>query len=130
MKKKTNINLSFASLVEFCQPLELYGFHVTARRDTLISNVLLSNEDVSSNYKEAMAGPQAATWTEMIDYEIQSMIDNQVQNMVDRTPIIGCNWIFIMKINMDVNKHAIEARLVVRSYTQTQGIEHEKTSFQ
>ena len=68
-----------------------------------------------------------------MDYEIQSMIDNQVQNMVDRTPIlkiVGCNWIFMMKINIDVNKHAIEARMVARSYTQIQGIEHEKTSFQ
>ena len=67
-----------------------------------------------------------------MDYEIQSMRDNQVQNMVDRTPIlkiVGWNWIFMMKINMDVNKRAIKARMVARSYTQTQGIEDEKTFF-
>ena len=88
MRNLTSIYLSFASLVEFCQPLELCGFHITAGNDTLISNVLLFNEDVSSNYKETMAGPQAATWTGMMDYESQSMIDNQVQNMVDGTPIL------------------------------------------
>ena len=57
--EQSDINPPFlASLVEFCQTSELYGFHITAGSDTWISNELLFDEDVPSNYKEAIAGPR------------------------------------------------------------------------
>ena len=66
---------------------------------------------------------KAAERKEVMDNEIQSMNDNQVWNMVDRASSlggVGHNWIFKMKINMDVNEHTIKARLAVRGYFQTQ----------
>ncbi|TLX69624.1 hypothetical protein E9993_22855, partial [Labilibacter sediminis] len=73
---------------------------------------------------------KAAERKEAMDNEIQSMNDNQVWNMVDRAPSfgsVGHNWIFKMKINMDVNEHTIKAGLVLRGCSQTQGIEYEET---
>ena len=65
-------------------PPEFYGFHITAKGDTFISDSTLVNLDEPNNYKEAMAGPESAKWKEAIDKEIQSMYDNQVWNLVNQ----------------------------------------------
>ncbi|GJS24275.1 retrotransposon protein, putative, ty1-copia subclass [Tanacetum coccineum] len=77
-----------------------------------------------------MASPEAAKWKEAIKSEIQSMYDNQVWNLVDTTPglkTVGCKWIFKKKTYMDGKVHTYKARLVVKGYTQTHGIDYEET---
>src|SRR5581483_7147617 len=83
-----------------------------------------------SNYKEAMVGPEAAKWKEAMESEIQSMYDNHVWELVDHTPghkTVGNKWIFKKKTDMDGNVHTFKARLVAKGYTQTQGIDYDKT---
>ena len=72
-----------------------------------------------------MASLEAAKWKEAMDTEIKSMYDNQVWNMVDNKlgrKTVGCKWIFKKKTNMDGNVHTFKARLVVKGYTQIQGL--------
>lgn len=58
---------------------EFFGFHINVDGDTLINDRTLVNLDESSNYKEAMSGPEATQCKEAIDKEIQSMIDNRFE---------------------------------------------------
>ncbi|GKC50838.1 retrotransposon protein, putative, ty1-copia subclass [Tanacetum coccineum] len=77
-----------------------------------------------------MASPEAAKWKEDMKSEIQSMCDNQVWNLVETTPglkMVGCKWIFKKKTDMDEKVHTYKARLVVKGYTQTHGINYEET---
>ncbi|GJU98245.1 putative RNA-directed DNA polymerase [Tanacetum coccineum] len=108
-------------------PQFYYGFYI---EEDKISDSTLSELDEPANYKEAMASPEAAKWKEAMKSEIQSMYDNQVWNLVDTTTglkTVGCKWIFKKKTDMDGKVHTYKARLVAKGYTQTHGIDYEKT---
>ncbi|KAL4556874.1 hypothetical protein LXL04_035040 [Taraxacum kok-saghyz] len=109
---------------------QFYGFHITAGGDTLIGDKTLINLHEPSNYKESMAGPEAAQWQEAMNSEIQSMKNNQVWNLVKPThglKTVGCRWIFKNKIDMDENVHTFKAKLVAKGYTQTHSIDYDET---
>ncbi|GJX43651.1 putative RNA-directed DNA polymerase [Tanacetum coccineum] len=102
----------------------------TDTQQEVISDSTLSELDEPANYKEAMASPEAGKWKEVMKSEIQSMYDNQVWNLVDTTPglkTVGCKWIFKKKTDMDGKVHTYRARLVMKGYTQTHGIDYEET---
>nr|GEV29243.1 hypothetical protein [Tanacetum cinerariifolium] len=104
-----------------------YGFHIEKDK---ISDSTLSELDKPANYKEAMASLEAAKWKEAIKSEIQSMYENQIWNLVDTTPdlkMVGCKWIFKKKTYIDGKVYTYKDRLVVKGYTQTHGIDYEKT---
>ena len=62
--------------------------------------------------------------------EIDSMHSNQVLTLVDLSEgivPIGCKWIFKRKIGADGNVKTIKARLVVKDYSQREGIDYQDT---
>ena len=135
-----NLRLNLLSLLTICKlfidpfelelPPDFYGYHITIDRDTFITDETLVNLDEPTNYREAMADPEAAKWKQEMDREIQSMYDNQVWTLVDQTPgrkTVGCKWIFKKKIEMDGNVQTFKARLVAKGFTQTQGIDYDET---
>ena len=89
------------------QALEYYyGFHITKEGDTLVNDKRFDSADEPSNYKEAMASPEAAKWKEAMESEIRYMYDNQVWKLVDHTTgrkTVGCKWIFKKNTDMDRN---------------------------
>ena len=46
------------------------GLHIMSDGDTFISDRTLVNLDETTNYKEAMIGPETAKWKEVMDSEI------------------------------------------------------------
>ncbi|GJZ04493.1 retrotransposon protein, putative, ty1-copia subclass [Tanacetum coccineum] len=59
-----------------------------------------------------------------------SMKDNEVWVLVELPPngkTVGSKWLFKKKTNMDGAVHTYKARLVVKGYTQTPGIDYEET---
>ncbi|GJZ75833.1 retrotransposon protein, putative, ty1-copia subclass [Tanacetum coccineum] len=61
---------------------------------------------------------------------MQSMKDNQVGDLVDLPPndkIVGSNWLFKKKTDMDSNVHTYKAHLVAKSFAQTYGVDYEET---
>ncbi|GKF16062.1 hypothetical protein Tco_0057524, partial [Tanacetum coccineum] len=61
-------------------PQFYYGLHI---EEDKISDSTLSELNEPTNYKKAMASPEAAKWKEAMKSEIQYMYDNQVWNLVD-----------------------------------------------
>lgn len=82
------------------------------------------------SYKEAVSGKDATKWKEAMQEEIASLMKNDVWDLVplpkDRKPIT-CRWVFKIKTNPDNTIERYKARLVVRGFTQKQGIDFKET---
>nr|GFA02982.1 retrotransposon protein, putative, Ty1-copia subclass [Tanacetum cinerariifolium] len=83
-----------------------------------------------ANYKAALLDPESKKWLNAMNVEMQSMKDNEVWVLVELPPngkTVGSKWLFKKKTNMDGNAHIYKARLVVKGFTQTPGIDYDET---
>nr|GEZ57027.1 hypothetical protein [Tanacetum cinerariifolium] len=83
-----------------------------------------------ANYKAALLDLESEKWLNAMNVEMQSMKDNEVWVLVElplNGKIVGSNWLFKKKTNMDGVVHIYKARLVAKGYTQTPGIDYEET---
>jgi Reverse transcriptase (RNA-dependent DNA polymerase) len=79
-----------------------------------------------------MSREDSREWLEAIKFELQSMEDNQVWDLIDLLdwikPVIN-KWIFKMMTDMDGNLTVYKARLVVKWFTQVEGIDYDEIFF-
>ena len=78
-------------------------------------------------FKEAMSTPEAPLWEEAINSEIESILHNHTWELVDLTPgckPLGHKWIFKKKMRADGSINKYKARLVVKGYKQTVGLDY------
>nr|GFC84854.1 hypothetical protein [Tanacetum cinerariifolium] len=83
-----------------------------------------------ANYKATLLDPKSKKWLNAMNVEMQSMKDNEVWVLVElpsNGKTVGSKWLFKKKTDMDGNVHIYKARLVVKGYTQTPGIDYEET---
>ena len=69
-------------------------------------------------------------WQDSMNQEMESMYSNSIWELVDPPKDvrpIGCKWIFKRKRGIDGKVETFEARLVVKSYTQKEGVDYEET---
>nr|GFB18651.1 hypothetical protein [Tanacetum cinerariifolium] len=82
------------------------------------------------NYKVALLDPESDEWLNVMNVEMQSMKDNEVWDLVElpsNGKTVGSKWLFKKKTDMDGAVYTYKARLVAKGYTQTSGIDYEKT---
>ena len=91
------------------------------------------SEEVESDpytYEETMKDIDAHHWVKAMKYELNFMYSNQVWDPV-KAPIsikpIGCKWVYKRKRGIDGNVETFKVRLVVKGYTQKEGIDYEET---
>ncbi|GJV60916.1 putative retrotransposon protein [Tanacetum coccineum] len=90
----------------------------------------LGDHNEPANYKAAFSNLESDKWLAAMNVEMQSMKDNQVGDLVDLPPndkIVGSNWLFKKKTDMDSNVHTYKAHLVAKSFAQTYGVDYEET---
>ncbi|KAJ9543891.1 LOW QUALITY PROTEIN: hypothetical protein OSB04_023598 [Centaurea solstitialis] len=83
-----------------------------------------------TSYGEAVSGNESKQWQEAMKAEMQSMYDNQVWELTDlpqHCRAVGRKWVFKKKTDMDGKVHTFKARLVVKGFTQTHGIDYDET---
>nr|GEU79643.1 zinc finger, CCHC-type [Tanacetum cinerariifolium] len=83
-----------------------------------------------ANYKAAFLDLESEKCLNAMNVEMQSMKVNEVWDLVELPPngkTVGSKWLFKKKTDMDGNIHIYKARLVVKGYTQTSGIDYEET---
>ena len=86
--------------------------------------------DEPTSYEEALASPTSHEWIVAMKDEMDSMAKNQVWELVDLPPgrkTIGNKWVFKIKRKADGSIDKYKARLVVKGYTQREGIDYEET---
>ena len=87
-------------------------------------------EDDSVNFHQAMQDSNSEKWIEAMNDEYKSMQDNKVWELVPLpkgVKPIGCKWIFKTKRDFTGNVERYKARLVVKGYTQKEGIDFKET---
>ena len=78
-------------------------------------------------YKEAITSPEALSWKEAINSEVESILQNHTWELVDIPPgskPIGCKWIFKRKLKADGSVDKYKAKLVAKGYRQKEGLDY------
>ena len=84
----------------------------------------LSAVSIPNSVQEALKDPK---WKAAMNDEMRSFQKNQTWELVDLPPgkkPVGCRWIYTIKYKADDSIERYKARLVVKGYTQTCGIDY------
>ncbi|KAJ9685291.1 hypothetical protein PVL29_017351 [Vitis rotundifolia] len=69
-------------------------------------------------------------WKKAMLEEIRALEDNHTWKLVDLPQgkkVVGCKWVFAVKVNPDGSVARLKARLVARGYAQTYGVDYSDT---
>ena len=78
-------------------------------------------------FKEAVSSPEGPLWKEAINSEIDSILQNHTWELVDLPPgckPLGYRWIFKRKRKADGSIEKYKARLVIKGYSQREGLDY------
>jgi hypothetical protein len=95
-----------------------------------ILSVMLTDQDETATYMEAMEGPESKKWLEAMESKIRTMYDNQVWTLVDIPSdhkTAENKWIFKKKADADGNVTVYKAWLVTKGFQQIQGVDYDET---
>ena len=82
------------------------------------------------SYREALSSPAKGEWMDAMNDELSSMDKNSVWKLVDLPPglkAIGNKWVLKVKCKADGSINKYKARLVVKGFTQQEGIDYDET---
>ena len=94
------------------------------------SSVLVASIDSISVPKTVTEALNHPGWKNAMLEEICALEDNHTWKLVDLPQgkkVVGCMWVFAVKVNLDGSVARLKARLVARGYAQTYGVDYSDT---
>ncbi|GMF63424.1 unnamed protein product [Phytophthora fragariaefolia] len=91
---------------------------------------MAATEDVPKTYQEATASADHDGWKKAMKNELSSLVANKTWKLVpspSHQRPIGCRWVFALKRNEKGQVIRHKAQLVVKGYSQRQGVDYEET---
>ncbi|RVW81598.1 Retrovirus-related Pol polyprotein from transposon RE1 [Vitis vinifera] len=91
------------------------------------SNVLVASIDSISVPKTVTEALNHPGWKNAMLEEIYALEDNhtwQLVNLPQGKKVVGCKWVFAVKVHPDGSVARLKARLVARGYAQTYGVDY------
>ncbi|RVW76298.1 Retrovirus-related Pol polyprotein from transposon RE1 [Vitis vinifera] len=95
-----------------------------------IVSVLVASIDSISVPKTVTEALNHPGWKNAMLEEICALEDNHTWKLVDLPQgkkVVGCKWVFAVKVNPDGSVARLKARLVARGYAQTYGVDYSDT---
>ncbi|KAL4335004.1 hypothetical protein GQ457_07G016830 [Hibiscus cannabinus] len=89
--------------------------------------VCLNEEKVPTSIDEAL---KDSKWRRAVEEEINALEKNDTWTVMDLPQgkkVVGCKWVFVVIFNSDGSIQRHKARVVAKGYTQTYGIDYNKT---
>ena len=83
-----------------------------------------------TSFEEAMRSIHSSEWLEAMKDEMRSMSTNDVwdlEEILKGSKTVGCKWVYKTKCDSKGNVERYKARLVVKGFTQREGIDYNKT---
>jgi hypothetical protein len=114
---KAKIKYPISNHVSFHRLSRLYAFTVNQ----------LSTVSIPSNVHDALAYPK---WTKATNEEMEALQKNatwELAPLPEGKRIIGCKWVFTVKLKADDSIDRYKARLVAKGYTQKFGLDYQET---
>ncbi|XP_074326857.1 uncharacterized protein LOC141664804 [Apium graveolens] len=108
-------------------PLISYSIQAYCHSSSVISPSYVLPPSKPSSYAEAVKFPE---WKKAIEAEFTALGTNNTWSLVKlpqgKKPV-SCKWVFKVKQNSDGTIERYKARLVVRGYTQKEGVDYTET---
>ena len=92
--------------------------------------ILEEAESDPYTYEEAMNDIDSHHLVKAMKSELDSIYSNQVWDLVkapNGIKLVGCKWVYKRKRGIDGKVETLKPRLVVKRYTQKEGIDYEET---
>jgi hypothetical protein len=97
-------------------------------RTTEHSNAVMTIPPAS--HRQAVGAPESQHWQQAMREEHQSLIQHDTYDLVELPPgrrPLTCRWVYNIKQKADGSIERYKARLVVRGFSQTEGIDYNET---
>ncbi|WRX25989.1 Reverse transcriptase [Theobroma cacao] len=123
---KLSNNASICSVCQLDESIDDLPVRGTRSLEDIYQNSLVTIEEPSC-YTEAYKDP---IWFKAMQEELQMIQKNGTWSLVDRLEnrnIIGVEWIFKKKLNLDGSLNRCKARLVAKGYSQLPGVNYGET---
>jgi hypothetical protein len=92
--------------------------------------MILERVEDPTSYKQAIQSLNSSKWQVAMEDELKSMGSNHVWYLVE-IPIgakrVGCKWVYKTKYDSKGNVERFKARLLGKGFTQSEGIDYNKT---
>lgn len=110
------------------------GYNLRSKRQNAVISetncALVADFEEPRNYQEAMNSDVNMQWKTAMNEEYDSLINNGTWSL-EELPVgkkaISNKWVYKIKRNQDGNIERYKARLVVRGFTQKEGLDYEET---
>lgn len=109
------------------------AIHPPQRYDDFVLAAVTEVENLikePENYKEAINSSNKEKWLEAMLSEVNSLKENQTWDLINLPKgrrALPCKWVFKIKTNPDGSVDKFKARLVVKGYSQQQGVDYDMT---
>lgn len=121
---------------EFPEPHRNLRNRSDLRKPKIYDNYVLLSEDIMSgidtpeSYEEVLNSKNKYEWKQAMDLEMMSLQENntwELTTLPKGSRAIPCKWVYRVKTNPDGSVDKFKARLVIKGFSQRQGVDYSQT---
>ncbi|KAJ9545430.1 hypothetical protein OSB04_025137 [Centaurea solstitialis] len=108
-------------------PIQNYVAYSHLSSESKAYTSTLDSYPIPRDVRSALAHPG---WRQAMEDELGALRSNHtwdLETLPPRKRVVGCRWVFTVKLHPDGSLHRLKARLVAKGYSQAYGIDYDET---